>query len=295
MPATLFLTAIAMVAFAANSLLARIALNANAIDATSFTAIRLIAGAVALSALLFGSKGGTMAATKRPGSWSSALALLGYALAFSLAYLKLDAATGALILFASVQATMIVTGLWRGERPTVRELAGLVVAFGAFVYLVFPGLSAPDPVGTALMIAAGVAWGCYSLRGRGIIDPLAETAGNFVRAALIAAPIALLPLLRHRVTPMGLGLAVISGALTSGLGYAIWYRALPRLSTTQAATVQLTVPVLAALGAIILLSEPLSARLIASSLFILGGVGFAISARAAPRSPPLPAARTDNR
>ena len=279
MPVALLFTAMAMVAFAANSLLARAALGGALIDAISFTAIRLIAGAASLSLLLLATKGGF---TRRSGNWGSALALLAYALAFSLAYLRLDAATGALILFASVQGTMIGIGLARGDRPASRETIGLVVAAAAFIYLLLPGLRAPDLTGGALMMVSGIAWGFYSLRGRGSSDPLGDTAGNFIRSALIMTPLALtlLPVLPGSAAfhnaPSGIGLAVVSGALTSGIGYAIWYRALPALTTTQAATVQLTVPIIAAIGAVALLSETLTSRLVIASIFILGGVALAI-------------------
>lgn len=283
MPTTLLLTGIAMIAFAANSLLARIALAGAVIDAGSFTEVRLVSGAIALAALLVG-QGGRRAVRDRPGTWPSALALLAYALAFSLAYLRLGAATGALILFAAVQGTMVGWAVARRDRPTAPELAGLTIAFGAFVYLLLPGLGTPDLLGSLLMVGSGVAWGVYSLRGRGASDPIAETAGNFVRAALLSLPLVLLPGLGGHASTAGLGLAILSGVVTSGLGYVVWYRALPRLSTTQAAAVQLTVPLIAAGGAIAVLSEALTMRLALAGLLILGGVAVAILARpGAPR------------
>ncbi len=282
MPTTLFLTSIAMVAFAANSLLARAALAGGAIDATSFTALRLISGALALL-LLLACQSGRSVLRHPPGNWPSAFALFAYALAFSLAYLRLGAATGALILFASVQGTMIFWSVSQKNHPTSVEMAGLAIAFAAFVYLLLPGLDTPDLTGSLLMIIAGVAWGVYSLRGRGATNPLAQTTGNFARAALVCIPLlaasAAIPVLPGHVTPFGVGLAGVSGIVTSGLGYAIWYRALPGLTTAQAATVQLTVPIIAALGAVAFLAETLTLRLVIASLCILGGVALAILSR----------------
>lgn len=275
---TILLTVLAMIAFAANSLLARSALDSGAIDAAAYTAIRLCSGAVALLLLVSWQRGRSILRA-RPGTWPSAIALFAYALAFSLAYLRLGAAVGALVLFASVQGTMIFWGIVRRTRPTLRELAGLVIAFAAFLYLVLPGLNAPDAIGSVLMVVSGVAWGIYSLRGRGSASPLGDTSGNFLRAALICIPLALLPTFGAGVTARGIYLAVASGVVASGLGYAIWYRALPGLTPTQAAVVQLTVPVIAAAGATLFLSEVLSARLVLSSICILSGVALAITSR----------------
>ncbi|BCH33823.1 hypothetical protein MesoLjLc_57530 [Mesorhizobium sp. L-8-10] len=273
---TAFLTTLAMLAFAANSLLARLALAGPAIDAPSYTVIRLVSGAMALGLILRwrrGSGGGL------PGNWPSALALFVYAIAFSLAYLRLGAAVGALVLFAAVQCTMISWGLWRKDRPNTGELAGLAIAFGAFVYLVSPGLDKPDLPGSALMALSGIAWGVYSLRGRGARDPLGDTAGNFIRSAAFCVPLATIALLDHGVTARGAVLAIASGVVASGLGYAIWYRALPGLTSTQAAIVQLTVPVIAALAAVALLDEPVTVRLVISTILVLGGVALAILSR----------------
>lgn len=282
MPAVLLATALAMVAFAANSLLARLALAETGIDAASYTIIRLGSGAAALMVLLAMRPGRQAGPAALPGNTVSALALFVYAIAFSLAYLRLGAATGALVLFACVQATMIGWGVARGERPTPRELIGLTVAFAAFVWLVLPGLGAPDPLGSLLMAAAGVAWGVYSLRGRGVRDALADTAGNFVRSLLPCLLVVPLAVVWGRVEPAGAWLAVASGALASGLGYAVWYRALPGLTATQAGLVQLTVPAIAAGGAILFLSEPLTLRFVVAGVMILGGVAFAIQARSRP-------------
>jgi len=277
---TLLLTCIAMLAFAANSLLARAAMAGGGIDVLSFTSIRIVSGAVAL-ALLLAAQRRTDIVRAKPGSWASAASLLVYALAFSLAYRRLGAATGAVILFASVQGTMVLWGILRADRPTRTELAGLAIAFAAFVWLLLPGLEAPDLLGSLLMIAAGIGWGVYSLRGRGAGNPLDATAGNFVRAALLCLPFAATPMMGGHADTHGLALAIFSGAVTSGLGYVIWYRALPGLTTTQSATVQLTVPMLAAFGGIVLLGETMTLRLAVASVFILGGVGLAIAAKRA--------------
>lgn len=278
---TIFLTVVAMIAFAANSLLARAALAGGGIDAASFTAIRMLSGALALAVMLL-ARGGVPGLARPPGSWRSAGLIFLYAIAFSFAYLRLGAAVGALILFGSVQGTMIAIGLARGDRPTGRELAGLAVAFAAFIYLVLPGLHAPDPAGSVLMVIAGAAWGFYSVRGRGIGDPAGATAGNFLRAAPLSIPFALYGLAAGHADGQGIVLAVLSGAITSGLGYIVWYQALPGLSTTQAATVQLTVPIIAALGAVAMLGEPLTTRLVVASLCLLGGVAFAILSKRRP-------------
>ncbi|MBI3506063.1 MAG: DMT family transporter [Proteobacteria bacterium] len=268
-----------MLAFAANSLLARAALADGGIDAASFTAIRIVSGAVALALLLAAQRRGDIVRA-RPGSWASAIAILAYALAFSLAYRRLGAATGAVILFAAVQGTMVLWGIVRADRPTPAELAGLAVAFAAFVWLLLPGLDTPDLAGSVLMIAAGIAWGIYSLRGRGAGNPLDATAGNFVRAAILCLPFVGTPFMGGHASLHGLTLAIFSGAITSGLGYVIWYRALPGLTTTQGATVQLTVPMLAAFGGIVLLGETMTLRLAVASACILGGVALAIAAKA---------------
>lgn len=265
-----------MLAFAANSVLARLALTSGDIDAGNYTLIRLAAGAVMLSALAWRADRGYF--KHIGGNWGSALALLTYAAAFSFAYLALDTGTGALILFACVQASMIVWGLIKGERPLPLEWVGMLVAFGALIWLVSPGISAPDPLGALLMAAAGVAWGIYSLRGRSAGDPLVATSGNFLRAA----PLALILLIfvgGLPEGPIGVILAVISGAITSGLGYALWYRVLKDLTATRGAIVQLSVPALAAIGGVGLTGESLTTRFVVSCVLILGGVALAILAR----------------
>jgi drug/metabolite transporter (DMT)-like permease len=266
------LTSLAMLAFACNSLLCRVALKHTAIDAASFTAIRLTSGAVMLwlvARLHRGQRNGN-------GNWPSALALFAYAAGFSLAYVSLPASTGALLLFGAVQATMIGYGLWAGERFRNPQLVGLVLALAGLVGLLLPGLSAPPLLGSLLMLSAGVAWGIYSLRGKGATDPTKVTAGNFLRAVPIAAALSLLMHDAASVDRTGIVYAVASGALASGIGYALWYTVLPALKATSAATVQLSVPVLAAVGGIVFLGEALSLRLVLASAAILGGIALVI-------------------
>ena len=278
---TILLTAIAMLAFAANSLLARAALADGGISAVAFTTIRLGAGAAILSLILVWQHR-AQAIRLRSGNWISALCLLTYALCFSFAYLRLGAALGAVILFAAVQARMITIGMVAGHHPNRQELAGLVIASAAFVWLMLPGLHAPNPLGASAMVLSGCSWGVYSLRGRGRGDPSAETGGNFVRAALISLPIALVAGAMGTLGPIlpdKFAIALTSGAITSGLGYIIWYHAMPRLTPLQASTVQLTVPIIAALGAVVFLSETLTLRLALAGTAILGGVALTILAR----------------
>ncbi|MCC4296048.1 DMT family transporter [Aurantimonas coralicida] len=280
MTATIWLTVAAMIAFAGNSLLARLALADGAIDAAGFTGLRLLSGALVLAFILLTARDRTPVRWRTlEGSWSSALALFVYALAFSLAYLKLGAAVGALILFAAVQASMIGWGLVRGERPGTREALGLVVAAGAFVWWLVPGLTRPDPLGTALMIVSGIAWGVYSLRGRGATDATRATAGNFIRTVPLALPLVALSLLQAGVGSAGVLIAIVSGAVTSGLGYVLWYRALKGLTALSAAIVQLSVPIIAALGGVLFLSEDLGLRFVIAAGLVLGGIAFALSTR----------------
>lgn len=272
-PVRLFtLTSLAMLAFAGNSLLCRLALKHTTIDAGSFTLIRLIAGAAMLW-LVVRVRGGAPAGG---GNWPSALALFAYAAGFSFAYVSLTAATGALLLFGAVQATMLGHGIWAGERLSRRQLLGLLLALGGMVGLLLPGLAAPPLTGALLMLGAGLAWGVYSLRGKGAGDPTRVTAGNFARTIPIAAILSLLTLNRSVIDAAGLGYALASGALASGLGYAIWYTALPALKATSAATVQLSVPAIAAIGGIAFLGEPMTWRLLAASFAILGGIALII-------------------
>lgn len=269
------LTSLALLAFAGNSLLCRAALQHTSIDAASFTTIRLVSGALVLWLLVRLRSGGATGW----GNWPSALALFAYAAAFSFAYVSLPAGTGALLLFGAVQAGMIGWGLWKGERFSAMQLAGLALALGGLVGLLLPGLSAPPLAGALLMIAAGLAWGVYSLRGKGAGDPMRVTAGNFLRAAPMALLMSLLMLQQAALDWAGVGYAVASGAMTSGIGYAIWYTALPALKATQAASLQLSVPVIAALGGIVLLGEPLTLRLVMASVAILGGIALVIRRR----------------
>jgi len=277
---TLVATGLTLVAFASNSLLCRLALAGGHIDPATFTEVRLASGIVALL-LVVGwrqshKKAGTRVRTT--GSWFSGAALFLYAIAFSYAYVSLDAGTGALILFGAVQVTMIGWALFVGEHPRPMEWVGLIAAFLGLVYLVFPGVSAPSPVGAVLMAGAGIAWGVYSLRGRGGDRPMVDTAGNFLRTLPAVAVLALLSYRHMMVSAEGIGLAVLSGALASGLGYVIWYVALKGLTSTQAATVQLAVPVIAGLGGVVLLDETLTLRLVLAALMILGGIALALAA-----------------
>jgi drug/metabolite transporter (DMT)-like permease len=261
-----------MIAFACNSLLCRLALKYTDIDAASFTVIRLISGAIMLWLLV---RLRRTTPTSR-GNWRSALALFVYAAGFSYAYVSLPAATGALLLFGAVQATMIGYGLWSGERLRRLQLVGLVLALGGLVGLLLPGLSAPPLSGSLLMLSAGVGWGIYSLRGKGLGDPLAVTAGNFLRAVPIAAVLSVVTAAATSLYNAGIWYAILSGALASGIGYAIWYTALPALKATHAATVQLSVPVLASLGGIVFLDELATLRLVLASIAIVGGIALVI-------------------
>lgn len=274
-------TALAMLAFASNSLLCRLALRSAHIDAISFTSIRLISGALMLAILML------MRRTdiRRQGSWTSALALFVYAAAFSYAYVSLTASTGALLLFGAVQATMIGKGVWSGERFSVLQTLGLLLAAGGLVGLVLPGLSAPSPLGAGLMVTAGVAWGVYSLRGRGAANAGAATADNFLRTVPMTIALSALFGTNVHADTWGVGYAVASGALASGLGYAIWYQALPHLRTTSAATIQLSVPLIAAIAAVGLLGEDITLRLLLSSWAIVGGIYIVLRAKRTVPSP----------
>jgi drug/metabolite transporter (DMT)-like permease len=270
---TITLTLLAMLAFAGNSLLCRIALKHTSIDAASFTTIRLVSGTVMLWLVVRLRRGAPAGA----GNWLSAFALFAYAAAFSFAYVSLSAATGALLLFGAVQATMISYGVWSGERFVKVQLVGLALAFAGIVGLLLPGLSAPPLLGSLLMLSAGISWGIYSLRGKGAGDPTKVTAGNFLRAVPIAAALSVVMLLFEGLSlDISVWYAVASGALASGVGYAIWYTALPALKATHAATVQLSVPVIAALGGIIFLGEPITLRYVLASVAILGGIALVI-------------------
>ena len=261
-----------MIAFAGNSLLCRIALKHTSIDPATFTSIRLLSGALMLW-LIVRLRSGAHAGK---GNWLSALALFIYAAGFSFAYVSLPAATGALLLFGAVQVTMIGRGLWKGERLQRAQLLGLMLAFAGLVGLLLPGLSAPPLYGSLLMLSAGAAWGIYSLRGKGAGDPTRVTSGNFLRTVPIALLLSLMMFNNISLDQAGFYYALASGALASGIGYAIWYTALPMLKATSAATVQLSVPVIAALGGVVFLGEAITARLIFASIAILGGIALVI-------------------
>jgi drug/metabolite transporter (DMT)-like permease len=257
-----------MIAFASNSLLCRAALKHTSIDAATFTLVRIFSGAAALWLILTTRR----TTSQSSGNWISALALFAYAAAFSFAYNTLSAGTGALLLFGAVQATMILWGFRKGERLHAIQIAGLVVAVAGLVVLVFPGLSAPPLIGSMLMLSAGIAWGVYSLRGKAVRDFVTSTAGNFLRAVPFAALVSIVMIRHARLDSLGVVYAFISGAITSGLGYVIWYAALGGLKAASAATVQLSVPVLAATGGILLLGEPITLRYTIASVAVLGGI-----------------------
>ena len=274
---TFSFTAFALVAFAFNSILCRLALGASAIDAASFTLVRLASGAIALFLIsrLFGSEN----SNERRGSWVSALFLFAYAVCFSFAYISLTTGTGALILFGFVQATMICAALFKGERPKILEWLGLIFAAGGLIYLVFPGLTAPPLASSALMATAGISWGFYTLRGKASANPLADTTGNFLRAVPMIVFVWLFFLAQIHLSQKGIFLAVLSGAIASGIGYSVWYSVLKFHTATRAAILQLAVPALAAIGGVIFLAETISLRLVSATVLILGGIALAIFGR----------------
>ena len=273
----LLLTVVAMIAFAANSLICRLALGEGLIDAASFTAVRAISGAVTL--VLFVLPGWQKKEHPRV-SWKSALMLFVYLAFFSFAYLSLSAGTGALLLFGAVQLTMFTVALRSGERFSGLSWFGLAMAVLGIVYLVLPGVTAPDPMGAVLMVVAGIAWGFYSLSGRGVVNPLAATANNFLLATPMAVLVSLLFLQEFQASSRGILLAMLSGSVTSGLGYVIWFAALKNLTASRAATVQLSVPAIAAIGGLFVLSEPITLRLIIASVATLGGIAIVLKQKA---------------
>jgi drug/metabolite transporter (DMT)-like permease len=292
----LILTLLAMIAFASNSLLCRAALTKSSIDPATFTFLRIFSGAVALWLIMSIRKKMVADRTASPlvetfcnsslivrylslryGNWISAVALFAYAAGFSFAYTSLSAGTGALLLFGAVQATMILRGLHKGERLNTIQIVGFIVAVTGLVVLVFPGLSAPPLISSILMLGAGLAWGIYSLRGKGEQNPAGVTTGNFVRAIPFAAALSIIFLPWTNYSLAGITYAIISGAVTSGLGYVIWYSALPGLKTASAATVQLSVPVLAATGGILLLGEPITLRYLLASIAVLSGIALVVA------------------
>jgi drug/metabolite transporter (DMT)-like permease len=266
----IILTALALIAFAANSVLCRLALGDEAIDASSFTVIRLLSGAVVLLVIL--SATGKPAEAPTKGSWAASLMLFIYAVTFSYAYISLDTGTGALILFGAVQITMILLSLLSGTRLHVTEWTGVAISFVGFMYLILPSVTTPSVSGFLLMTVAGIAWGIYTLKGRKSKSPLSDTTYNFIRTLPFVALLALATLGNLQYSAEGILLALISGGITSGIGYAIWYIALAGLSATQAAVVQLTVPVIAALGGLVFASEAITFRFTLSAVMVLGGV-----------------------
>jgi len=276
-----FLVVLTLIAFAGNSLLCRVALKETRIDASTFTLVRIASGAIVLWSIALATRDVRVRDRTAVvgGTWLSALALFAYAAAFSFAYVSLPAGTGALLLFGAVQATMIGYGLWRGERLAPLQVAGLALASTGLVGLVLPGVSAPPLHGSILMIGAGIAWGVYSLRGRSAGDPLRATAGNFLRAVPLAVALSIAAIQWLSLDLGGIGYAVASGALTSGVGYAIWYTALPGLRATYAATVQLSVPVIAAAGGVVFLDEHMTLRLLIAAAAILGGIALVVVVR----------------
>jgi drug/metabolite transporter (DMT)-like permease len=266
---TAALTVAALFAFAGNSVVCRIALGGHRIDAATFTAVRLTAGAITLLALVWA---GPASRPRRHGSWGSAVALLLYAAPFSFAYMSLSTGVGALLLFGAVQITMLLAACLQGERPSLLQWAGLLTATGGLVFLALPGLAAPPAVAAGLMLLAGVSWAIYSLRGRRTAHPLGDTAMNFALAAPLAAVAPLAWWRVHHADVIGVALAVVSGAVMSGLGYVAWYAAVARLTATRAAVVQLTVPVIAAAGGVIFMGERVTLRLALATVVVLGGV-----------------------
>jgi drug/metabolite transporter (DMT)-like permease len=284
---TISLTFIALLAFAGNSVLCRLALNDDVIDAASFTSIRLSSGIIFLLLLVIIKNRQSTDLQSidlkkidlKVGSWLSSLFLFVYALAFSYAYLTLDTGTGALILFGSVQVTMIVFGLIKGKRLIWLEWLGLFISFMGLIVLLMPGASAPSLIGFLLMALSGIAWGFYTLAGQSSKDSLNETANNFLRTLPFIILLTLFTFDQVQLSKQGILLAVTSGAITSGLGYAIWYSALKELTITHAAIIQLTVPIIATFGGVIFSNEVISIRLISSSILVLGGVLLVISGK----------------
>jgi len=267
---TIILTALALIAFAANSVLCRLALGNDAIDAASFTWMRLLSGIIVLFMIVATTRNMTEASTK--GSWTASCMLFLYAITFSYAYISLDTGTGALILFGSVQITMILLSLISGTRLHFTEWAGVATAFAGFVYLILPGVTTPSTTGFLLMTLAGIAWGIYTLKGRSSKHPLMDTAYNFLRTMPLIILLAITTVNNAHYSFEGILLALVSGGVTSGIGYTIWYIALAGLSSTQAAVLQLSVPVIAALGGVIFVSEALSLRLVIAGAVVLGGI-----------------------
>jgi len=284
-PRLIFLVSVAMLAFAGNSLLCRLALKHTSIDAATFTTIRLISGACMLWLVVqWQRRNDSAVRAAKPtlaGNWTSALALFIYAAGFSFAYISMSAATGALLLFGAVQVTMIGYGIYQGERLQAMQSLGFALALAGLVVLMLPGLATPSLSASLSMLGAGLAWGVYSLRGKakqqaGENDATTVTAGNFIRTVPMALALSLLMMSRLSLDLNGILFAIASGALASGIGYAIWYQALPALSSTHAATVQLSVPVIAALGGVVFIGQTLTLPMMLASGAILGGIALVI-------------------
>ena len=269
---TILFTGLALIAFAANSVLCRLALGGSAIDASTFTIVRLLSGVIVLTVILNISKINSNSSPSTKGSWPASIALFLYAFTFSFAYVTLETATGALILFGSVQITMILLTIFSGNRLHISEWVGMAIAFAGFVYLVLPGVTTPSVIGFFLMTVSGIAWGIYTLKGRGSQNPIMDTAFNFLRTMPFVIILAIITMKYAHYSAEGILLAALSGGIASGIGYMIWYIALSGLSVTQAAVLQLLVPVIAAFGGIIFVSESISLRLAVSSTMILGGI-----------------------
>ena len=269
---TILFTGLALIAFAANSVLCRLALGGSAIDASTFTIVRLLSGVIVLTVILNISKINSNSSPSTKGSWPASIALFLYAFTFSFAYVTLETATGALILFGSVQITMILLTIFSGNRLHISEWVGMAIAFAGFVYLVLPGVTTPSVIGFFLMTVSGIAWGVYTLKGRGSKSPIMDTAYNFLRTVPFVIILAIITMKYAHYSTEGILLAALSGGIASGIGYMIWYIALSGLSVTQAAVLQLLVPVIAAFGGIIFVSESISLRLAVSSTMILGGI-----------------------
>ena len=274
---TIIFTSLTLIAFAANSVLCRLALADNSIDAAGFTIIRLLSGAIVLLLIIILSKRDIKNSNK--GSWSGGLMLFLYAVTFSFAYISLDTGTGALILFGAVQITMILWSIFKGNRLHLSEWAGVIIAFGGFLYLVLPGVSAPSPIGFIFMTTSGIAWGIYSLIGHNSKNPLMDTGYNFIRTIPFIILLFIIFINHMNYSSEGILLAILSGGITSGIGYVLWYRALGGLTTIQAAVVQLLVPLIAAFGGIVFVSESITFRLIISAIFVLGGILLVMNSR----------------
>lgn len=277
MARTITFAALALSSFAANSILCRLALREGTIDPIAFSSVRLVSGAAMLLMVTFWIGGDVSGGTAR--RWASPTMLFLYAVPFSLAYTQLSTGTGALILFGAVQVTILALAVRSGETLRATQWSGALIALGGLVYLVLPGLTAPPLPSAALMAIAGVAWGIYTLQGRGVANPLGQTAVNFVRTVPLAIIVSILFARQIHVSRLGVFLAVISGAVTSGLGYTVWYSALRGLTATQAAVLQLAVPVLAAAAGVVLLMEPVSLRLVVSALLVIGGIALTLAPR----------------